>query len=73
MPSDFRRAYPQTLRGKLGDVPHHIIRQLEDGLGRWSGHPYEDAAKTDRQKKVFSDNVTYFKKELKWFRENFPR
>jgi predicted acylesterase/phospholipase RssA len=38
-----------------------------------ASHPYKDAAKTDRQKKVFSDNVTYFEKEIKWFRENFPR
>ena len=63
--------YPQTLRGKLGDIPRHIIRQLEDGLRRWSEHPYKDAAKNERQKKVFGDNVVYFENELKWFRERW--
>ena len=45
-------------------------------LARWArsgGSLCQDAAKTDRQKKVFSDNVAYFEKEIKWFRENFPR
>ena len=64
-------AYPQTLRGKIGDVPRHIVRQLEDGLRRRLDHPYKDAAKDDTQKKVFSDNVAYFEKELKWFRERW--
>jgi hypothetical protein len=63
--------YPQTLRGKLGDVPVHIIRKLEGGLRRWSDHPYKDAAKSERQKKVFSDNVAYLANELKWFRERW--
>ena len=45
--------YPQTLRGKIGDVPRHIVRQLEDGLRRWLDHPYKDAARDDRHKKVF--------------------
>jgi hypothetical protein len=63
--------YPQTLRGKLGDVPKYITRQLEDGLGRWSSHPYKDTAKDERQKKVFSDNIAYFENELKWFRERW--
>jgi hypothetical protein len=64
-------AYPQTLRGKIGDVPRHIVRQLEDGLRRWLDHPYKDAAKDDRHKKVFSDNVAYFEKELKSFRKRW--
>jgi hypothetical protein len=64
-------AYPQTLRGKIGDVPRHIVRQLEDGLRRWLVHPYTDAAKDDRHKNVFSNNVAYFEKELKWFRERW--
>jgi hypothetical protein len=63
--------YPQTLRGKIGDVPRHIVRQLEDGLRRWSDHPSKDAAKDDRQKRVFSDSVAYFERELKWFRQRW--
>ena len=34
----------EALRGKLGDVPKHIIRQLEEGLERWLDHPYKDKA-----------------------------
>src|SRR5271169_5053448 len=36
--------YPQTHRGQVSDLPHHIMRQLENGLKRRSDHPYKDAA-----------------------------
>jgi hypothetical protein len=64
--------YPQTLRGKISNVPRHIARQLEEGLKRWRDHPSAASAKEDRQKRVFDDNVAYFEKELKWFRERWP-